>query len=269
MSDRSQFRSRRWFVRTGTLLSGALTLGLSGSGGAQETEEMSDLDAQEDPNWREAIMFGDEFYAASIFRVVSPALEDPPTIANSDVIEDWTVRIIEFFNTNEEVYFFVPQDADLNEGELYRLNNESEIVLNGDDRLLEVQYRPLDIEAFPFDLEEGEDFESADTGGGEGAVRPRNLFTNALFRVTSGPQGWVPDDVEQSGYFTDYNTVHAKYLGTNDEFLFFPQEDAEVEEGALYVMWDEFELFDPAGNLAAIEFNPVDEESLSIDDEFL
>lgn len=75
----------------------------------------------------------------------------------------------------------------------------------------------------------------------------------------------MPPDVEQSGLFTDYNTVHAEYFGTNEQFLLFAQEAAETEQDRLYVMRDESEIFDPAGNLVAAEFNAIDEDTFTID----
>lgn len=217
-------------------------------------------------------MYPDEFFGGTVFRVASPALENPPATEQQAVPENWTARVIEYFNTNQEVYIFVPPDAKLQAGELYRLGEEYSTATNRDDAtgsdLLDIRYRPLDVEDFQFELEEGDQYEFGD-GGGEGAVRPRNFYTNTLFRVTSGPQGWVPDDVAQSGWFTDYNTVHAQYLGTNDSFLFFPQEDPQVEEGGVYVLWEEFEFLDPAGNLVAVEFNQVDEQSITVSEEFL
>lgn len=269
MNENPTSESRRWFVKAGALTSGALTLGLSGSAAAQQTETPTETPDGGQPNWRQALMFSDEFFTGAVFRVVSPVLDDAPGTETPSAVEDWTVRVIEYFNTNQEEFLFVPPDQSVDQGELYRLGDRFVPATNGAGGLMEVEYRPLDVEDFPFDLEEGEEFELLDEGGGEAAVRPRDFFTNTLFRVTSGPQGWVPEDVENSGFFTDYNTVHAEYLGVDDEFLFFPQEGAEVQVGNVYVLWDEFEFFDPAGRLVAAEFEPVDEESITVDDEFL
>ncbi|WP_245852931.1 hypothetical protein [Natrinema ejinorense] len=225
-----------------------------------------------DGQFRAAITTGEMYFSGAVFRVVSPALQDAPVVDNPDVLQNHNVRVIEHFNTTEEGYLFVPQDAQIEEGEEYvfddRLSSPTEDELAISD-LVRVQYRPLTGEDLPFELEIQEDFEILDDDGGEAAVRPDNFFSSAPFEITSGPQGWVPQDIEQSGLFTDYNTVHAEYFGTNNRFLFFPQEGADTEPGQLYVMRDESEIFDPAGNLVAAEFSVVDEETLTIDDESL
>ncbi|WP_238717421.1 hypothetical protein [Natronorubrum halophilum] len=239
--------------------------------GAQETPTESDGDGG-DGQFQEAITTGETYFSGAVFRVVSPALQDAPVVDNPDVLQNHSVRVIEHFNTNEEGYLFVPPDAQIEEGEQYvfddRLSSPTEDELAISD-LVRVQYRPLTEEDLPFDLETVEDFEILDDSGGEAAVRPDNFFSGAPFEITSGPQGWVPQDIEQSGLFTDYNTVHAEYFGTNNRFLFFPQEEAEMEQGELYVMRDESEIFDPVGNLVAAEFAVVDEESVTIDDDSL
>ncbi|WP_255681622.1 hypothetical protein [Natrinema sp. SYSU A 869] len=238
---------------------------------AQETSTESDAGGG-NGQFREAIATRETYFSGAIFRVVSPALEDAPVVDNPDVLQNHSVRIVEHFNTNEEGYLFAPQDAQIEEGEQYvfddRLSPSTEDELAVND-LVRVQYRPLTGEDLPFKLEAKEDFEILNEGGGEAAVRPDNFFSSSPFKITSGPQGWVPQDIEQSGLFTGYNTVHAEYFGTNNRFLFFPQEGAETEQGELYVMRDESEIFDPAGNLVATEFDVVDEETLTIDDDSL
>lgn len=271
MIEKRKGEPRRWFVKAGALTSGALALGLSGGATAQQTETPTDDGVSDDAEYHQALTFNDEFRSGAVFRVLSPELEEQPLTDTEAAIDDWSVRVIEYFNTQEEVYLLLPPAAQVEEGELYVFSDESSRAtgISDDDNLVRVRYRPLGQEDFPFQLEEGEDFDLLDEGGGEAAVRPANFFSGALFRITSGPQGWVPEDIEESGVFTDYDTVHAEYLGTNDQFRFFPQEDAEIQQGRLYVMWEEFEFVDPAGNTVAAEFDAVDEESLTVDDEFL
>lgn len=254
-------------MKTSALTSGALGLGLTGNAVAQNGD-----DEGTDTDFQPALMFSDEFHAGSVFRVTSPELEDPP--GGESGLANYTTQIIEFFNTNQEAYLFVPPDQQVEEGELYVFDDQFTPYTNGDtnvnQNLVQVHYRPLSLEDYPFDLEDQDAFEILeDEGGGEAAIRPPTFFSGALFRITTGPQGWVPHDVEDSGFFTDYNTHHAEFLGTNDPFLFWPQTDADVEVGRLYVMWDEFEFFKPEGNLVATEFDVVNEESLDVDDEFL
>jgi hypothetical protein len=271
MNDQPTSTSRRRFVRAGAVTSAALALGSTGSTTAQETAAQNG-DGNIDGRFRNAIATRGAYFSGAIFRVVSPPLKDAPVAGNPDVLRNYNARVIEHFNTNEEEYLFVPKDGAITEGEVYvfddRLGDrrDDELATQG---LLRVQYRPLIDADLPFKIEEGEDFEILEGAGGEAAVRPDDFYSKALFEITSGPQGWLPQDIEQSGLFTDYNTVHAQYLGTNQQFLFFPQEGAQTEIDQLYVMRDEVEFFDPAGNLVAAEFTPVDEGSLTFDDEFL
>jgi len=268
MSDQPTNESRRRFVKASALTSGALALGLPGSVTAQQTDTPTG-DGQ-NGDFRPGVMFSDEYREGAVFRVTSPDLQSMPISADGSNLQNWSVRVVEYFNTNEESYLLLPPDADVTEGDLYVLGDQF-TPFDGafdDENLIEVDYRPLDQGDFPFDLEE-EDLDIVEEGGGEGALRPNDFYSGALFRVTSGTQGWVPEDVAGSGLFTDYNTVHAEYLGSGERFLFFPQEDAQVQQGRLYVMWDEFEFVDPAGNLVAVNFDLVNEEGLTVDDEYL
>lgn len=248
------------------MASGLLALGRPASAQETPTEDGDGDDGQ----YRTARMYNDEFHSGGVVRVVSPTIDTPPVL--QDILSGYTTRVVEYFNTNEEVYLFVPEDAEVQEGDLYVFGDEwtpFEDTPEGED-LVEVQYRDLGQEDFPFELEPDDDYELLeDEGGGEAAVRPSNFYAGGLFRITSGTQEWVPEDIAGSGLFTDYNTHHAEFLGTNDEFLLFPQEDAEVEVGRLYVMWEEFEFFSPAGNLVATEFEAVNEDSIDIDDDLL
>ncbi|WP_226041347.1 twin-arginine translocation signal domain-containing protein [Natrinema sp. DC36] len=271
MSDQSTWQSRRRFVKAGAATSVALGLGATANVTAQETSAESG-DGGSDGQFRAAIATGETYFSGAVFRVVSPPLQDAPVVDDPEALRNHDARVIEYFNTNEEGYLFVPQDAAIEEGEVYvfddRLSSPTEDELSVVD-LVRVQYRPLTDEDLPFEYDEDEDFEILEDGGGEAAIRPDDFYSSALFEITSGAQGWLPQDVEQSGLFTDYNTVHARYLGTNQRFLLFAQEGAQTDTGQLYVMRDESEIFDPAGNLVAAEFSPVDEDSLTFDDEFL
>lgn len=271
MSDQFDQQSRRRFLSAGTVTATALSFGAIGSVTAQENRTENGDDSG-DERFREAISTDETYFSGAVFRVVSPPLRDAPVVDDPEVLENYDTRVIEYFNTNDEGYLFVPQDAAIEEGEQFvfddRLSSPTEDDLAAEN-LVQVQYRPLTEADLPFEFEQGEDFEILDESGGEGALRPDDFFSRAVFEITSGPQGWLPEDAEQSGLFTDYDTLHANYLGMDNRFLLFAQEGAQTETGQLYVMRDEFELFDPAGNLVAIEFDPVDEESLTFDDEFL
>ncbi|MDF9746532.1 hypothetical protein [Natrinema salsiterrestre] len=271
MTDQPIQQSRRRFVTRSAAASAALGLGATGSAATGEATAQNE-DGGTDGQFREGIATRAAYFSGAVFRVVSPPLNDSPAVGDVDVLESYDARVIEHFNTNDQGYLFVPADAAVTEGEVYvfddRLRDRAADAL-AVENLLRVQYRPLTGADLPFEIEEGEDFEILEGAGGEAAVRPDDFYSKALFEITSGPQGWIPQDIEQSGLFTDYNTVHAQYLGTNERFLFFPQEGAQTETDRLYVMRDDAEIFDPAGNLVAAEFTPVDEGSLTFDDEFL
>lgn len=273
MSDPERNASRRQFVRAGAAASSVLAFGAAGRTTAQETSsESGSGEADDSSEFQNAIASRDVFFSGAVFRVVSPRIENAPLSGEIDALRNHVAYTIELFNTNEEGQLFVPQDVRLEEGEQYvyddRLSSPTEEELAIND-FVRVQFRRLTAEDLPFELNRTEEFEVFDDSGGEAAVRPDKFYSGALFEITSGPQGWVPDDVAQSGVFTDYNTVHAQYLGTNNRFLLFAQEKAETETEQTYVMRDELELFDPAGNLVATEYNTVDEESITFDDEFL
>ena len=267
MTDTPHCQTRRRVIRTGAATVGAFALGVPGSTTAQESG-----DDAADVSFRDAISTRETYFSGAIFRVVSPPLENTPAVQNTEPIRNHSVRVIEYFNTNEEGYLFLPQSAQVERGQVYvfddRLGPSTRAELPAAN-LVRVQFRPLGQSDLPFELDEDEDFEYLENGGGEAAVRPDDFYASALFEITSGAQGWFPQDIEQSGLFTDYNTVHARYLGTNQRFLLFAQEAAGTNTGQLYVMRDESEIFDPAGNLVAAEFNPVDENSLTFDEDFL
>ncbi|TMT86204.1 hypothetical protein E2L06_06170 [Haloterrigena sp. H1] len=266
MANTPRFETRRRFIGTGTATVGALAFGVTGSTTAQESG-----DEAADASFQDVISTRETYFSGAIFRVVSPPLENAPVVQNEEPVQNYSVRVIEYFNTNEEGYLFLPPNAQVERGQVYvfddRLGSGAPELPAAN--LIRVEYRPVTQAELPFKMEEDEDFEYFEGGGGEAAVRPDDFYSSALFEITSGAQGWVPQDVEQSGLFTDYNTVHARYLGTNQRFLLFPQEAAGTNPGQLYVMRDESEIFDPAGNLVAAESSPVDEDSLTFDDEFL
>jgi len=258
--------SRRTVLKASGAATVASLLGFSGGAVAQEG------DGDGNQGGMTGYMFNDEVRPGAVFRVASPELVDQPNVNEAvagALPTGSTTRVVEYFNTQEEATLLLPGEADVEEGELYQFTETLQFVDGaGSEGLVRVEFQPVDDEDFPFDLVESDEVEILDEGG-EGAVRPRSFSAGAVFRVTSGPQGWVPDDVAQSGYFTEYNTRHAEYLGTDDEFLCFPQEDAEVETDAIYTVESEWELFDPVGNLVTVEFSRVEEDSIPIDDEFL
>lgn len=114
-------------------------------------------------------------------------------------------------------------------------------------------------------LEPEEDFALAD-GGGKALIRPNNFYPGGLFQVTSDVVEWTPrEDVAGSDIFSEYNTRIGEYLGTREDFEFYPAHEAAVETGGVYVMRDEFDITDPEGNLVTISFDRVDENDLDPD----
>lgn len=90
--------------------------------------------------------------------------------------------------------------------------------------------------------------------------RPR-----ARFRVVSDVLRYNPreEGVTEGSYWSEYNTRLIKYENTNEQVLFFPAHDAEVQKGQLYSLGREFSLFaddvDDSGVMSA-SFSPVRED---------
>ena len=264
--------SRRSVLKASGAATVASLLGVAGSAAAQEGDGDGGNGGGTNQDTTRGWMFNDEVRPGAVFRVKSLPLDERPSIADDaaqSLPQNPTTHIIEYFNTAEEATLILPSGTGVEQGELYQFDQSMQFVDGGAaEGLVQVQFQPLGEQGFPFDLADNNQVEVLDEGG-EGAVRPRNFSGGSIFRVTSGPQGWVPNDVAQSGAFTSYNTRYAEYLGTDDEFLFFPQEDAEVQTDALYTVESEWELLDPAGNLVAVQFNRVREDSIPIDDQYL
>ena len=257
--------SRRSILKAGGAATVASLLGLTGSAAAQEGDG-SGNDTQGMSAW----MFNDEVSPGTVFRVQSPALNNIPNVQGNagSVVENATAHVIEYFNSHEQAVLLLPDGVQVEQGTIYQLSENMQMAQGGSSEgLVQVQFTRLQNQDFQFDLGAG-DVQIVD-GGGEGVVRPRNFSGGSIFRITSEPQGWVPENVQGSGVFTSYNTRHAEYIGADDEFLFFPQEGADVETDALYTVRDEFEFVNPAGNLVTVQFDRVDPESVPVDDEFL
>lgn len=272
--------TRRSFLKKGALTSGALAFGLGsvGSAAAQQGDETTGQTDQ-----AEALMFNDEFHAGAQFRVISAAIQRTPEFDGVQVNElpsAYNTRIIEYANTREEAYFFpaherlgqgvFPASTAVEEGEVYEMSTEITQVIGGDgDRgdLIRVSYQSVSederlITQDDNQLDPGEDFEVVG-GGGKALVRGRNFSPGGLVRITSGVVEWTPrSDVQGSDIASEYNTRHAEYLNTSDEFLVYPAHGAEIEEGAVYVLRDEFDITDPEGFLVTADLARVNESDL-------
>lgn len=268
--------TRRSLLAVGGLATAAPTLGAlaarpvrgqtdAGTAGQDETPAEGDGQTPRLPGW----IGIEQFRSSAIFRVESPPIEETPILegAAGPGLENPHARVIQYFNTGEESLLYLPGDADVEQGLFYQFDDEFRLTEDEEtpQQLVRTTFHRYSNQDLAFDLGET-DIDVVGGSGGEGAVRPRDFSAGGLFRVTSGPLGWVPTDVAQSGHFTEYDTWHAQYVGTNEDFLFFPQEGAQVQTDVLYVLQDEFELFTPEGNLVACEFRRVESGSLPAGD---
>lgn len=269
--------SRRSFVQKSSLLSGALALGLTGTASAQEdqTETDTQSDDGEIADERKALMFNDEFRPGAQFRVQSPVLEQDPEVegvSEGSIWSDYNTRIVEYLNTNEEVYFFPADAATVEQGTVYELRRNFSLFADdaNDEGIMSVAFEPVnegDV-LFPGEdgqLEPGDDFELLD-GGGKALVRGPNFYPGALLQITSDVVEWTPRaDVQGTDPFSEYNTRHAEYLNTGDEIPIYTAQAGEFEQGAVYVVRDEFDITAPEGLLVTADLDRVNEDELDED----
>lgn len=277
--------SRRSFLKTGALTSGAFALGVAAPGFAssQEDPDGDDGTATATPTTTpdgdgadggKALMFNNEFRPNARFRVKSPVLERNPDVEGvqeGDIWSDYNTRVIEYLNTNEEVFFFPADDAEVQQGQVYELNREFSLFADdtADEGVISVSFEPVGEDDVLFDddnqLEPGTDY-GITAGGGKALVHVSNFAPNGLLRVTSDVVDWVPRPaVQGSDIFSEYNSRHAEFLNVNDEFLLYPAHAAEIDQGAVYVMRDEFDVTDPEGLLVTADLDRVNEDDLPDD----
>lgn len=89
----------------------------------------------------------------------------------------------------------------------------------------------------------------------------------AQFRVTSPVVEQQPDveGVEEGSVWSDYNTRVIEYVNTDQDVQFFPAEDAEIQEGRVYELHDNFTwLSDDAGDQGVVDvkFTEVNQEQI-------
>lgn len=285
-SQIAQFvNSRRSFLQKGAVGSGVAALGLGGMGlsGGQEDDETDTPSGESETDTPsggsaaggKALMFNDEFRPGAQFRVKSPVIEQNPDVRGvdqGDIFSEYNTRIIEYLNTDEDVYFFPAQDAEVEQGVVYQLRDNFTLFEDeaADSGIVDVRFNPVDEEdiLFPGDdnrLNPQEDFDIIE-GGGKALVQAGDYFAGALVQITSGVVNWTPGPaVQGSDIFSTYNTRHARYLNTNDEFLIYPAEAAEIERGGVYVVRNEFDMTDPEGQLVTADLDRVNESDLDDD----
>jgi len=265
--------SRRSFLRKGALGSGVAALGIGGMGlSSGQEDDGTERPADEAAEGGKALMFNDEFRPGSQFRVKSPVIERNPDVRGveqGDIFSEYNTRIIEYLNTDEDVYFFPAQDAEVEQGVVYELRDNFTLFDDdaADSGVIDVRFEPVDDEdvLFPGEdnrLDPQDDYTLLD-GGGKALVQAGDFFAGSLVEITSGVVDWTPGPaVQGSDIFSEYNTRHARYLNTDDEFVVYPAEDAEVERGGIYVIRDEFDITDPEGQLVTADLDRVDESTL-------
>ncbi|WP_135365282.1 hypothetical protein [Halosimplex halophilum] len=112
------------------------------------------------------------------------------------------------------------------------------------------------------------DGDDAVEGGGNGgkALMFADAFRGgAQFRVTSPVIEQQPEveGVEDGAVWSDYNTRVVEYVNTEEDVLFFPAHDAEITEGRVYELHDNFTwLSDDAGDQGVVDvrFTELDQE---------
>lgn len=277
--------SRRSFLQKGALASAAAAVGLGGIGlsGAQDGDDGNETETPDETATPEgetaeggkALMFNDEFRPGAQFRVKSPVVEQNPDVMGveeGNIFSEYNTRIIEYLNTDEDIYFFPAQDAEVEQGVVYELHDNFTLFDDdaADSGVIDVRFEPVaeDDILFPDrdnQLDPLDDFGIVE-GGGKALVQASDFYAGALVEITSDVVEWVPrPDVQGSDIFSTYNTRHARYLNTNDEFRIYPAEAAEVEQGGLYVVRDEFDITDPEGQLVTADLDRVNEDDLDDD----
>lgn len=118
--------TRRTFVKAGALASGGLALGLSGFGGA----------AAQDGDGGRGVMLNSQFSGGARFTVASDALGWAPIEGEFDGTQ-YDTRVINYaWSQGAYAMLFVPQDADLQEGQTYEFSTGIEAV-DVDDGVLD------------------------------------------------------------------------------------------------------------------------------------
>lgn len=267
-SDTHPNESRRSFLRKGSLTTGVLAIGLSSTGGVAAQNGRATNGQRSGP---EALMVKDEFRPGALFRVKSQVLQQTPEIegvAEGEIGNRYNVRIIEYLNTDEEVYFFPTKGAQVRQGEVYQFQSGFRMADDPSESLITVGFEPFaqQLTNDENQLQPGSDLEVVE-GGGKALVRVDNFIPGALIVITTGIIDFVPPaDVQGSDIASEYDSRLAEFLNTGEDLLVFTAHAAEIEQGGVYVIRDEFDITDPEGNLVTIELDRV--RKSDVDDEF-
>lgn len=211
----------------------------------------------------DGLMFTDEYYSEAQFRVTSPVLNEDPDIEGlSEIWNDYNTRMIEYLNTNEEVYLFSTEDAEIEEGNVYEFGDNISLFDPGE--LIAVDFGAIGDDDYTSPYR-SDDYATTE-GGGQALMRTQQFNAGALLQITSEVVEWSPREaVQGTDIFTAYNTRHAKYLNTNDQFTIYPAQDADIEMDTVYEVTDQFEITDAEANLVTADLEAIDEDELSED----
>ncbi|QLH80223.1 twin-arginine translocation signal domain-containing protein [Halosimplex pelagicum] len=117
-------------------------------------------------------------------------------------------------------------------------------------------------------LDDGTDGDDAVEAGSDKALMFAEEFRGgAQFRVTSPVIEQQPEveGVEDGDIWSDYNTRVVEYVNAEEDVLFFPAHDAEITEGRVYELHDNFTwLSDDAGDQGVVDvkFTEVGQEQI-------
>jgi len=108
---------------------------------------------------------------------------------------------------------------------------------------------------------------AVEAGSGKALMFADEFRGGAQFRVTSPVIEHQPEveGVEDGSVWSDYNTRVVEYVNTQEDVLFFPAEDAEITEGRVYELHDNFTwLSDDAGDQGVVDvkFTDVGQEQI-------
>lgn len=108
-------------------------------------------------------------------------------------------------------------------------------------------------------------------GGGKALMFNSEFRGGAQFRVVSPVIEQHPkvEGVQEGNVWSDYNTRILEYLNVDEDVTFFPAHDAQVQEGQVYELHENFTLFADDTNdegIIDVEFTPVGEDEVFDED---
>lgn len=263
--ERSDGSTRRTVLKAGGATLAAAGIGTSGLGSVAAQDDLGG----------KALMYVNKFYPGALFRVVSSGEGDvPEVVEESGVFSDYNQYTIEYLNTDDQATLYVAESAEIDQGVVYSLETELDVTPPEGD-LVTVRFEPATEEEFGITDDDDDEFldedddvfgdvELADDGG-KALVYADQFRPGALIQIVSGSVGEVPDyeAVRGSGVFSEFDTRYGRYLNTGETILVFVAHSAEVSEGEVYEVEDEFDITEPEANLVTVSLVGIDEETLA------